>query len=93
MPKTVKRATPAAPGGFDLPTYLGAAGTSPGVVSYRRGEVIFAQGDAALVVKYIQAGAVKLSVLSRIGKEAVVHAAPRFFRRGYSKTASERRRR
>ena len=72
MPKTVKRAKVKAPGGFDLPAYLGAAGTSPRVIHYRRGQVIFAQGDTASVVKYIQAGAVKLSVLTRIGKEAVV---------------------
>ena len=39
---------------------------------YARAQVIFSQGDVAQVVKYIQKGAVKISVLSRIGKEAVV---------------------
>ena len=57
---------------FDLQTYLESVGPNRKVVNYRRGEVIFAQGDAGSVVKYIQTGAVKLSVLSRIGKEAVV---------------------
>ena len=44
----------------------------PKIVKYRRGEVVFAQGDPADDVRYIQKGAIKLSVLSRIGKEAVV---------------------
>ena len=39
---------------------------------YDRGESIFAQGDAAEHVLYVQTGGVKLSVLSKAGKEAVV---------------------
>lgn len=58
--------------GFNLATYLEATGPARSVVHYRRGEVIFAQGDPGHDVRYIQKGAVKLSVLSRIGKEAVV---------------------
>jgi len=42
------------------------------VVKYQRGDVVFAQGDPSDDVRYIQKGAIKLSVLSRIGKEAVV---------------------
>jgi len=57
---------------FDLEEYLEAVGSSSRVLRYARGQVIFSQGDAANVVKYIQKGAVKISVLSRIGKEAVV---------------------
>jgi CRP-like cAMP-binding protein len=34
--------------------------------------VIFSQGDPATEVFYIQEGTVKLSVLSRTGKEAVI---------------------
>jgi CRP-like cAMP-binding protein len=34
--------------------------------------VVFLQGDPASDINYIQKGAIKLSVLSRIGKEAVV---------------------
>jgi CRP-like cAMP-binding protein len=41
-------------------------------VHYRKGEVIFAQGEPGADVRYIQSGALKLSVLSRVGKEAVV---------------------
>ena len=42
------------------------------VVDYRPGQVVFAQGEAAADIRYIQKGTIKLSVLSRIGKEAVV---------------------
>jgi CRP/FNR family cyclic AMP-dependent transcriptional regulator len=47
-----------------------AVGTT--VVTYQNGQVIFSQGDASDSVIYLQAGAVKLSVLSHDGKEAVV---------------------
>jgi CRP/FNR family transcriptional regulator, cyclic AMP receptor protein len=57
---------------FDLERYLEATGPARKVVKYRRGQVVFAQGDPGHDVKYIQKGAIKLSVLSRIGKEAVV---------------------
>jgi len=42
------------------------------VSSYQRKEVIFAQGDPADVVCYVQKGRVRLSVVSKQGKEAVV---------------------
>jgi CRP-like cAMP-binding protein len=57
---------------FDLESYLSAAASVRKVVSYRRGELVFSQGDAADDIRYLQKGAIKLSVLSRIGKEAVV---------------------
>jgi len=41
-------------------------------MEYGRGETIFTQGDACEDVLYIQTGGVKLSVLSKTGKEAVV---------------------
>jgi CRP/FNR family transcriptional regulator, cyclic AMP receptor protein len=40
--------------------------------SYRRGEVIFSQGEAADSVFYLQRGKVKIMVTSEQGKEAVV---------------------
>ena len=58
--------------GFDVETYLESAGPARRVVKFRRGEVVFSQGDPGNDVRYIQKGAIKLSVLSRIGKEAVV---------------------
>ena len=49
-----------------------AEGPRRTVTTYRRGQVVFTQGDPGHDVRYLQKGAVKLSVLSRIGKEAVV---------------------
>ena len=57
---------------FDVEAYLKAEGPLQTVAKYRRGQVIFTQGDAGHDVRYLQKGAIKLSVLSRIGKEAVV---------------------
>jgi CRP/FNR family transcriptional regulator, cyclic AMP receptor protein len=57
---------------FDAEAYLESAGPARKVVKYRRGEVAFAQGDPANDVRYVQNGAIKVSVLSRIGKEAVI---------------------
>jgi CRP/FNR family cyclic AMP-dependent transcriptional regulator len=57
---------------FDLQAFLDSAGISRRIVRYTRGAVIFAQGSPANSVLYIQDGAVKLSVLSTAGKEAVV---------------------
>src|SRR6202521_5398745 len=58
--------------GFDVESYLESTGGARKVVKYRRGEVVFSQGDPGNDVRYIQKGGIKLSVLSRIGKEAVV---------------------
>jgi CRP/FNR family transcriptional regulator, cyclic AMP receptor protein len=60
------------PPAFDVRAYLDAAGVSPRVARVARGAVIFAQGDSARHVFYLQSGTVKLSVLASTGKEAVV---------------------
>jgi CRP/FNR family cyclic AMP-dependent transcriptional regulator len=57
---------------FDAQTFLSSAGLSRKIVEYRRGAVIFAQGGACDHVLYIQKGNVKLSVVSKSGREAVV---------------------
>ena len=57
---------------FDLHAFLQSAGVSRRIVRFGRGAVVFAQGGQATSVFYIQAGGVKLSVLSSSGKEAVV---------------------
>jgi len=62
--------TPTPP--FDVGRYLESAGSARTVLQYRRGAVIFAQGEPAGDVKYLQKGTVKISVLSHSGKEAVV---------------------
>ena len=57
---------------FDAEAFLESTGPARKVVRYRRREVVFSQGDTGKDVRYIQKGAIKISVLSRIGKEAVV---------------------
>ena len=57
---------------FDLRTFLDSAGVSRTIAKYGRSAVIFSQGDAATDVLYIQQGRIKLSVLSHVGKEAVI---------------------
>ena len=76
MMSTVARKTPSSPGRplppFDLQGFLASAGVARTIRTYKRSAVIFSQGDPASDVLYIQNGSVKLSVLSRTGKEAVV---------------------
>ena len=59
------------PDRFDAKTFLDSAGVARKIVKYRRDEVIFTQGDPCGHVLYIQTGHVKLSVLSKGGREAV----------------------
>jgi CRP/FNR family cyclic AMP-dependent transcriptional regulator len=63
---------PNARGAFDIEAYLESARGARRIVHYRRGAVVFAQGDRGHDVKYLQKGAIKLSVLSHTGREAVV---------------------
>ncbi len=57
---------------FNVQTFLDSAGVAKTIVQYGRGEAIFTQGDTCEHVMYIQSGGVKLSVLSKTGREAVV---------------------
>ena len=57
---------------FSLQAFLESAGIAKKVLPYQRDEPIFTQGDACEHVWYIQSGGIKLSVLSKTGKEAVV---------------------
>ncbi len=68
-----KRKEPAQPlPGFNLDTFLDSAGIARRVTKYAKSAVVFSQGDVAAEVFYLQQGSIKLSVLSRTGKEAVV---------------------
>src|SRR5439155_5809410 len=58
--------------GFNAQAFLDSAGLSRKIAVYRRAQVIFTQGDPCSHVLYIQKGNVKLSVLSKGGREAVV---------------------
>jgi CRP/FNR family transcriptional regulator, cyclic AMP receptor protein len=57
---------------FEVGSYLESLGAARKGVHYQRGAVLFAQGEPGTDIRYLQKGAVKLSVLSRTGKEAVV---------------------
>ncbi|MEP6915978.1 MAG: Crp/Fnr family transcriptional regulator [Acidobacteriota bacterium] len=57
---------------FDAQTFLSSAGIARRIVEYRATQPIFSQGDPCDHVLYIQKGSVKLSVVSRAGREAIV---------------------
>ncbi len=57
---------------FDAQGFLDSSGVDRRVVDYEPGEVVFSQGDPGDHVLYIQKGAIKLSVLSKAGRQAVV---------------------
>ena len=57
---------------FDVQAFLDSVGVPQKVAEYAPLSVIFAQGDPGDNVMYIQKGAVRLSVLSHAGKEAIV---------------------
>jgi CRP-like cAMP-binding protein len=57
---------------FDLQGFLDSAGVSRRIVRYQRDSIVFAQDAQANSVFYIQEGGVKLSVLSRRGREEIV---------------------
>ena len=68
MPRALRGAVPP----FDVRAFLDSAGISRRIARYARASVVFAQGGPANSVFYIQQGGVKLSVLSRGGREAIV---------------------
>jgi len=57
---------------FDPQAFLAGAGIGRTVRSYKPKEAVFSQGERADSVFYIQAGKVRLSVLSKQGKEATI---------------------
>ena len=71
LPKpSLPRVNPVPP--FEARVFLESAGAAKAAVKYGRGETVFRQGDVGKDVHYLQSGSIKLSVLSRTGKEAVV---------------------
>jgi CRP/FNR family transcriptional regulator, cyclic AMP receptor protein len=52
--------------------YLESVGVSRQVGEFRKKQTIFAQGDSADTVMYVQKGSVKFTVVNESGKEAVV---------------------
>ena len=69
---------------FDPKAFLATIGEGRRVVAFPKKQTIFAQGDAANAVFYIQEGKVRLTVVSKIGKEATlgILSAGEFFGEG-----------
>jgi CRP/FNR family transcriptional regulator, cyclic AMP receptor protein len=69
---------------FDPATFLATTGMGRAVSTHRKGKILFSQGDAADAVFYLKKGKVKVTVLSKQGKEAVVAllSADEFFGEG-----------
>lgn len=65
MPKSVKNL-------FDPKVFLAKVGEGKAILTFDRNEIVFAQGDVADTVFYIQKGRIKVFVVSEQGKEAVV---------------------
>lgn len=59
-------------GGFDVEVFLDSAGIARTIVEFEKKNTLFSQGDACKDVMYIHSGSVKLSVVSKTGKEAIV---------------------
>jgi len=57
---------------FEPKEFLATVNGGRTVSDYKKGEIIFSQGDPADSVFYVQKGKVKVTVLSEQGKEAVV---------------------
>jgi CRP/FNR family cyclic AMP-dependent transcriptional regulator len=67
-PPRVNSGSPA----FDVQLFLDSAGLGRKLAKFPGKETVFAQGDPANNVLYIQEGGVKLTVVSETGKEAIV---------------------
>ncbi len=57
---------------FDPKAFLAKIGEGRSIDKYRKGQIVFSQGEPADAVFYIQKGKVKVTVVSEQGKEAVV---------------------
>jgi CRP/FNR family cyclic AMP-dependent transcriptional regulator len=57
---------------FDPEAFLAKVGKGRTVADYKKNQGVFSQGDQADAIFYIQKGKVKLTVVSKQGKEAVV---------------------
>jgi CRP-like cAMP-binding protein len=57
---------------FDPKEFLAKIGTGRKIVSVEKGCAVFSQGDECDAVFYIQEGRVKLTVVSKTGKEATI---------------------
>ncbi|HME35526.1 MAG TPA: Crp/Fnr family transcriptional regulator [Candidatus Sulfotelmatobacter sp.] len=65
-------AVPAAKKRFDSKTFLSTINGGRTITAFAKNKSIFAQGTASDAVFYLQQGKVKLSVISKAGKEATI---------------------
>ena len=70
LPMPARKAGSSAPG--KVASLFESLGVQHRVARYRRSATIFSQGSQCTEVMFLQQGAVKLTVLSAIGKEAIV---------------------
>ena len=57
---------------FNPKSFLAKVGEGRGIGKYCKDQIVFSQGDPADAVFYLQRGKVKITVVSKQGKEAVV---------------------
>ena len=69
---TTKKSKTLTAAGFNVQVFLDSAGVARTIAEFQAKDTIFSQGDLGKDVMYIQKGTVKLSVVSKTGKEAVV---------------------
>jgi CRP/FNR family cyclic AMP-dependent transcriptional regulator len=67
VPRPVERM-----GQFDPKAFLATIGVGRKIVTFKKKQSIFAQGDACDAVFYIQTGKVRLTVVSKSGREATI---------------------
>jgi|SRR5580692_9672081 CRP/FNR family cyclic AMP-dependent transcriptional regulator len=60
------------PNPFNTETFLNSTGVARTVSEFAKNETLFSQGDPCKSIMYILKGGVKISVVSKTGKEAVV---------------------
>ena len=60
------------PAAFNTEAFLNSAGVERTVKEFEKKQSLFSQGDPCKSIMYIQKGDVKISVVSKTGKEAVV---------------------
>jgi CRP/FNR family transcriptional regulator, cyclic AMP receptor protein len=70
--KTAKKLKNQKADNFNVQAFLDSAGAARTIVEFQVKDTIFSQGDIGKDVMYIQKGSVKLSVVSKTGKEAIV---------------------
>ncbi|HEY1400505.1 MAG TPA: cyclic nucleotide-binding domain-containing protein, partial [Terriglobales bacterium] len=58
--------------GFDPHTFLVTIGEGRNLLTVLKNQSIYAQGDQADAVFYVQNGKVRLTVVSKVGKEATI---------------------